>query len=108
MENRLKLSKSSKEERVNATEYRSTIGALRYLLHTRPNLTFAVRYLSQFMEESRGDHLAVVKCVLQYVAVTTWRYMLHYTKHEEGFPRLLVTMTKIWPVMWIHERAQVA
>jgi hypothetical protein len=34
MENRLKLSKTSAEAPVNATEYRSIVGALQYLLHT--------------------------------------------------------------------------
>jgi hypothetical protein len=46
MENKLKLSKASVEALVNATEYRSIISALWYLLHTRPELTFAVGYLS--------------------------------------------------------------
>ena len=79
MESRLKLSKSSPEEKVNATEYRRVIGALRYLLHTRPDLAFSVGYLSRFMEDPREDHLTGVKHVLRYVAGTRG-YGLHYTR----------------------------
>jgi hypothetical protein len=61
MENRLKKSKTSFEAPVNATEYHSIVGVLWYLLHTRPELTFAVGYLSQFTKEPHEDHLAVVK-----------------------------------------------
>jgi hypothetical protein len=61
MESRLKLSKVGTEEAVNVTEYQSVIGALRYLLHTRPDLTFSVGYLSRFMEAPRIDHLVAVK-----------------------------------------------
>jgi hypothetical protein len=87
MENKLKLSKASVEAPMNATEYHSIIGALRYLLHTRPKLTFAIGYLSCFMEEPRGDHLATVKRVLTYVAGTC-DFGLFYTKQEEGPPKL--------------------
>jgi hypothetical protein len=86
MENRLKLSKESTEVPVDATEYRSIVGALRYLLHTRSELTFIVGYLSHFMEEPRGDHLAAVKRVLRYVAGTR-DLGLFYTK-QEGPPKL--------------------
>jgi hypothetical protein len=87
MENRLKLSKSSTEPAVNATEYRSIIGALRYLLHTRPDLAFAVGYLSRFMEEPRDDHLAAVKRVLRYLAGTQ-EHGLFYTRHGDGPAKL--------------------
>jgi hypothetical protein len=86
MENRLKLSKESTEVPVDATEYRNIVGALRYLLHTRSELTFIVGYLSHFMEEPRGDHLAAVKRVLRYVAGTR-DLGLFYTK-QEGPPKL--------------------
>jgi len=79
MESRLKLSKSSPEEKVNATEYRRVIGTLRYLLHTRPDLAFSVGYLSRFMEDPREDHLTGVKHVLRYVAGARG-YGLHYTR----------------------------
>lgn len=88
MESRLKLSKQSTEEAVNATEYRSVIGALRYLLHTRPDLAYSVGYLSRFMEEPHVDHLLAVKRVLRYVAGTVG-HGVHYTRHEEGKPKLV-------------------
>jgi hypothetical protein len=61
MEARLKLSKVGASAAVNSIEYRSLISSLRYLLHTRPDLTFSMCYLSQFMEEPRQEHLATVK-----------------------------------------------
>jgi hypothetical protein len=50
MEAKLKLSKVSVSKLVDATMYRSLIGSLRYLLYTRPELTYSVCYLSRFME----------------------------------------------------------
>lgn len=88
MEARLKLSKKSSAEAVNATEYPSVIGAPRYLLHTRPELAFPVGYLSRFMEEPHQDHLIGVKHVLRYVAGTRG-YGIHYTMREEGPPKLI-------------------
>ncbi|CAA6674892.1 unnamed protein product [Spirodela intermedia] len=70
MATRLKLSKMSTEPLVDATAYRSIVGSLRYLVNTRLDLTFAVGYVSRFLEEPRKDHLAVVKQILRYVAGT--------------------------------------
>ncbi|WVZ61751.1 LOW QUALITY PROTEIN: hypothetical protein U9M48_011574 [Paspalum notatum var. saurae] len=79
MEVRLKLSKASTSPLVDdPTMYRSIIGSLRYLLHTRPDLSFSVRYLSRFMEEPRTDHMAAVKHLLRYVAGTI-NYGLWYS-----------------------------
>lgn len=87
METRLKLSKDSNSPTVNATEYRRVIGGLRYLVHTRPDLAFAVGYLSRFMEKPHEVHLAAVKRLLRYVAGTR-EHGLHYTK-QEGALRLV-------------------
>lgn len=46
MEGRLHLSKFSTCEPVDATEYRSIFGSLRYWTHTRPDITFAVGVVS--------------------------------------------------------------
>ena len=55
MEERLKLTKASTAAKVDATLYWSIIGGLRYLVHTRPDITFAVGYVSRFMEDPRED-----------------------------------------------------
>jgi hypothetical protein len=50
MEQRAQLHKDPDGQLVDATEYRRIIGCLRYLLHTRPDLSFAVGVASRFME----------------------------------------------------------
>ncbi|XP_066391893.1 secreted RxLR effector protein 161-like [Miscanthus floridulus] len=70
MEERLKLTKASTTARVDATLYRSIIGGLRYLVHTRPDISFAVGYVSRFMEDPREDHWATVKRLVHYVKGT--------------------------------------
>jgi hypothetical protein len=42
MEARLQLVKASYEELVDATEYKSMVGAFRYSVHTLPNLSHSV------------------------------------------------------------------
>jgi hypothetical protein len=46
MEERLKLSRDSTTEEVDATQYQCLVGSLRYLAHTRPDLAFSVGYVS--------------------------------------------------------------
>jgi hypothetical protein len=50
MEERLKLSCDSTTKEVDATHYRRIVGSLRYLVHTWPDLAFAVGYINQFMQ----------------------------------------------------------
>jgi hypothetical protein len=70
MEPRFKLSKISTAPPVDATEYRGIVGSLRYLVHTRPDIAFAVGYVSRFMEAPTSEHLAAVKRILRYIAGT--------------------------------------
>ncbi|KAH7858787.1 hypothetical protein Vadar_028059 [Vaccinium darrowii] len=70
MEARLKLSKSSTSPFVDATKYRSIVGCLRYLVHTRPDLAYSVGYVSRFMQEPHEEHYAAVKHILRYIAGT--------------------------------------
>ncbi|XP_066375277.1 uncharacterized mitochondrial protein AtMg00810-like [Miscanthus floridulus] len=47
MEEKLKLSRESTAEEVDPTHYQRLIGSLRYLVHTRPDIAFAVGYMSR-------------------------------------------------------------
>jgi hypothetical protein len=57
MQANLKLSKESSSAKVDATEYRSLVGSLRYLVHTRPDLAFSVGYVCRFMEDPHESTL---------------------------------------------------
>jgi hypothetical protein len=52
---------------VDSTEYRQMIGCLRYLLHTRPDLSYSVGVASRFMENSTVMHVKAVKQILRYL-----------------------------------------
>ena len=56
MEFGLKLSKPLEEAEIDATLYRQRIGCLRYLLHTRPGLSFSVGMLSKYMQSPCDSH----------------------------------------------------
>jgi Reverse transcriptase (RNA-dependent DNA polymerase) len=70
MEVRLKLSKKSSSPPVNQTTYRSIVGSLRYLTHTRPNLAYSVGIVSRYMESPKTEHMTAVKHILRYVKGT--------------------------------------
>ena len=61
MEARLHLSKFSTCKAVDPTLYRSIVGSLRYLTHTRPDITYAVGIVSTYIEKPASNHLAAVK-----------------------------------------------
>ncbi|XP_019172664.1 PREDICTED: uncharacterized protein LOC109168065 [Ipomoea nil] len=54
----------------NPTQYRRIVGALQYLTITRPDLSYAVNRLCQFMHSPTEDHWSLLKRVLRYVKGT--------------------------------------
>jgi hypothetical protein len=87
MEERLRLSRDSTVEEVDATLYRRIIGSLQYLIHTRPDLMYAVRYVSRFLKRPTEEHLQVVKKILRYI-IETLQYSLCYGRRT-GTTRLV-------------------
>ncbi|XP_068304424.1 uncharacterized mitochondrial protein AtMg00810-like [Pyrus communis] len=50
--------------------YRSVVGALQYLTLTRPDLSYAVNQVCQFMHSPKNTHWAAVKRILRYLKAT--------------------------------------
>nr|GFA04146.1 ribonuclease H-like domain, reverse transcriptase, RNA-dependent DNA polymerase [Tanacetum cinerariifolium] len=65
-----KLVKAKDGNSIDATYYRSLIGSLRYLLHTRPDLSYSVGLLSRFMQDPKDHHLKAGKQVIRYIKGT--------------------------------------
>ncbi|KAG6500514.1 hypothetical protein ZIOFF_040360 [Zingiber officinale] len=79
MEPKTQLHKDLEGTQVDATEYRRIIGCLRYLLYTRPDLSYSVRMASRYMERPTIMHHKVVKQILRYLKGTIY-FGLAYIK----------------------------
>ncbi|XP_076892904.1 secreted RxLR effector protein 161-like [Bidens hawaiensis] len=67
MEPGLKLSEEDDNPKVDPTGYRKIISSLRYLTHTRPDLSYSVGYASRFMQSLTQAHAQEVKYILRYL-----------------------------------------
>jgi histone deacetylase 1/2 len=54
----------------DATRYRSTVGALQYLTLTRPDISFSVNKVCQFLQTPTDMHWSAVKQILRYLKHT--------------------------------------
>lgn len=70
MDPREQISKDEGGKVVNATEYKSLVGSLRYLVHTRPDIAYSVGIVSRFMERPTTMHLNAVKKIFRYLKGT--------------------------------------
>jgi hypothetical protein len=77
MEERLRLSRDSMTEEVDTMLYCCIVGSLRYLVHTRPDLMYAVGYVSRLLERPTEEHLQAVKIIFRYTTGTL-EYGLRY------------------------------
>ncbi|XP_052479509.1 uncharacterized mitochondrial protein AtMg00810-like [Gossypium raimondii] len=62
----------------NESDYRSIVGALQYVVTTRPDITFAVNKVCQFMHKPLDQHFKAVKRILRYLQ-NAMEYGLQFT-----------------------------
>ena len=70
LDRNLKIDADSGTAVCDSTKYRQLIGNLIYLTIMRPNLSYSVGLLSQFMQNPRNLHLNCAKRILRYVSAT--------------------------------------
>jgi hypothetical protein len=81
LETNIKLLATDHEPLSNATLYRQLVVSLIYLTVTRPDISYAVHLVSQFMSAPRSTHYAVVLHILHYVKGTLFQG-LHFSSHS--------------------------
>lgn len=104
MEQNVRLSKYEGEELKNPSAYRRLFGRLLYFTIIRPDITYAVHKLSQYMAKPRKPHLDVVHKILQYLKNEPGKGLLFssnteiHVKDSVDFNRASCsdTISKIW------------
>ena len=82
MDANVKLDRKGNDEPVDKGQFQRLVGKLIYLAHTRPDITFVVSCVSQFMHSPSKSHLDVVYRILKYLKGTPGRGLL-FQKNEE-------------------------
>lgn len=65
-----KLTKEDDSTLVDEKEYRSMIGKLHYVVHSRPDIAHAFGITTRFQKSPRESHLSAVKRILRYLKGT--------------------------------------
>ena len=77
---------------VNPSLYRQLVGSLLYLTHTRPNISFAVGFVSRFSQDPHDSHWKAAKRILRYLKGTV-RFGIQYIV---GTPELVGFTDSDW------------
>ena len=80
LEQNFKLSCGSDTSEVNGTLYRQMVGSLNYLTTIRPDISYSVSILSQFMANPLEVHQNATKRVLRYLQGSI-SFGIEYTNH---------------------------
>ena len=75
------LNSHDDESLSDATLYKQLVGSLIYLTVTRPDISYAVHVVSQFMAAPRSPYYAVVLRILRYLKGTIFDG-LHFSSHS--------------------------
>ena len=67
---------------MDCTIYRQLIGSLLYLTHSRPDICYAMNYVSRYMQQPHDLHWKAAKRILQYIQGTR-TYDIHYVADSE-------------------------
>ena len=78
----VKLEEADSSPMVNNTLYRQLIGCLLYLIHTRPDIYYAVSVASRYMDQPHEIHWKVAKRILNFVQGTRTHGIFYKAKSD--------------------------
>jgi hypothetical protein len=82
MELHVKLRKEERDLLADPSLYWKLVGSLVYLTITRPDISFAVQQVSQFLQTPRHLHLTAVRRIIRYVHSTPTRGLFFPTSNS--------------------------
>jgi hypothetical protein len=82
LEQNVKLSAYEGDLEEDTTMYICIVGSLIYMTITRPNLSYAVGMVSQFMQTSWKPQLDAMRCILRYIKHTLQCGIFYEAKNQ--------------------------
>ncbi|KAA0067760.1 Beta-galactosidase [Cucumis melo var. makuwa] len=82
---RSKEGNSDDQVPVDKEQYQRLVGKLIYLSHTRPNISFIVSVVSQFMQTPYEKHMEVVNRILRYLRNTPGKGLMFRKTNRKTF-----------------------
>ncbi|KAK2404675.1 putative mitochondrial protein [Trifolium repens] len=71
-------------EAIDSTMFRQLVGSLRYLCQSRPDISYAVGYISRFMSKPLKSHFLAAKRILRYINGTVhYGVLFPYSSNRE-------------------------
>ena len=65
-----RLFKDDNSKAIYQTKYRSMIGKLQYVVHTRPNIALTVGMVARFSANPKENHMMAIKRIMRYLKGT--------------------------------------
>ncbi len=78
----MKLNANEGDFMDDTTMYIRIVGSLIYMTITRPNLSYAIGVVNQFMQTPQKPHLDAVRCILRYIKHTLKCGIFYETKSQ--------------------------
>ncbi|GAA0171355.1 transmembrane signal receptor [Lithospermum erythrorhizon] len=104
----LKLTPDEGELLTDVEYYRSMVGKLNFLTNTRPDMSYSIQTLSQFMQAPRTSHLQALHHLLSYVNKTIGQGIL--LKDDQALqlaissPQSLEALLRLGIELWLRPR----
>lgn len=76
------LSKFDSYSLDNLTIFRSIVGSLQYISLTKPDISFSVNKVCQFVHDPKLSHWTAVKCIIRYLKSTINHGMFFFKKYS--------------------------